>query len=297
MRRLSSPSFDGLRVLALESRRGAEITTLISKLGGVCLLAPALREVSRDSNDEAIRFADELIGGRFDAVIFLTGVGARALLVAIEPRHPRDKFLEALSRVRVAVRGPKPLAIMREWAVPVWVVAPEPNTWRELLSEIDAHEHELPMRNARVAVQEYGVSNLDLLASLTARGADVTAVPVYQWTLPEDKEPLRHAARAVAASEVDVILLTSGVQLAHFWAIVEEQKLETEVRRSLERTVIASIGPTTSEELTRRGFSVDLQASHPKMGILVTEAAAQSAALLKDKRRPVDEDSAGSANV
>ncbi len=281
----SSPTFNGARVLALESRRGAEISTLISKLGGACLLAPALREVPLESNEDAVRFGGELIAGSFDVVIFLTGVGARALLAAVEHRHSRQTFIAALSRTRVAVRGPKPLAVMREWQVPVWIVAPEPNTWRELLTEIDAHATDRPIRDARVAIQEYGVSNPELLAGLTARGATVTAVPVYQWTLPEDVEPLRRAAMALARGEVDVILLTSGVQLAHLWRIVEELKLEQDVRRSLERTIIASIGPTTSEELARHGLSADLQASHPKMGILVTEAAAQSASMLERKRR------------
>lgn len=280
-----SPSFDGARVLALESRRATEISTLISKFGGACLLAPALREVPIESNEDAVRFAGVLIDGSFDVVVFLTGVGARALLAAVEPRHSREAFVAALSRTRVAVRGPKPLAVMRDWQVPVWIVAPEPNTWRELLAEIDAHAAERPMQHARVAVQEYGVSNPELLAGLTARGADVTRVPVYQWTLPEDVEPLRRAANALARGEVDVLLLTSGVQLAHLWQIVEEQKLEQDVRRSLARTVIASIGPTTSEELTRRGLTADLQASHPKMGILVTEAAAQASVLLERKRR------------
>lgn len=283
----SAPSFEGARVLALESRRGAEISTLISKLGGVCLLAPALREVPLESNQDAIRFAAQLVDGAFDVVIFLTGVGARAILSAVEHRHSRETFVAALSRTRVAVRGPKPLAVMREWHVPVWVAAPEPNTWRELLAEIDAHAIDHPMQNARVAVQEYGVSNPELLAGLTARGAKVTPVPVYQWTLPEDVEPLRRAAAALAGGEVDVIILTSGIQLAHLWQIIEEQKLAPDVRRSLERVVIASIGPTTSEELARRGLSADLQASHPKMGILVTEAAAQTSVVLERKRRAV----------
>jgi uroporphyrinogen-III synthase len=280
-----SPTFDGARVLALESRRATEISTLISKLGGACLLAPALREVPIESNEDAVRFAGALIDGSFDVVVFLTGVGARALLAAVEHRHSREAFVAALSRTRVAVRGPKPLAVMRDWQVPIWIVAPEPNTWRELLAEIDAHAADRPMQNARVAVQEYGVSNPELLAGLTARGANVTRVPVYQWMLPEDVEPLRRAANALARGEVDVMLLTSAVQLAHLWQIVEEQKLEPDVRRSLARTVIASIGPTTSEELTRHGLTADLQASHPKMGILVTEAAAQTHVVLERKRR------------
>jgi len=280
-----SPSFDGARVLALESRRATEISTLISKLGGACLLAPALREVPIESNEDAERFAGALIDGSFDVVVFLTGVGARALLAAVERRHSREAFVASLSRTRVAARGPKPLAVMRDWQVPVWIAAPEPNTWRDLLAEIDAHAADRPVQNARVAVQEYGVSNPELIAGLTARGAKVTRVPVYQWTLPEDVEPLRRAANALARGEVDVILLTSSVQLVHLWQIIEEQKLEQDVRRSLARTVIASIGPTTSEELTRHGLTADLQASHPKMGILVTEAAAQTHVVLERKRR------------
>ena len=269
----SSPNFGGARVLALESRRGPEIATLISRLGGTCVLAPALREVPLESNGAATRFARALIDGAFDVVIFLTGVGARAMLAAVEHAHPREQVIAALSRTRVAVRGPKPLAVMREWHVPVWTVAPEPNTWRELVTALDARAGDQPLQGARVAVQEYGVSNPELLGALAARGAVVTPVPVYQWTLPEDTEPLRKAAAALARGEIDVVVLTSGVQLAHLWQIVEQEKLVDEVRRALERATIASIGPTTSEEVRRRGLRVDLEASHPKMGILVTEAA------------------------
>ena len=47
----------------------------------------------------------------------------------------------------------------------------------------------------------------------------------------------------------------------------------------LKRSVIASIGPTTSEELRRRGLERDMEASHPKIGFLVREAAERAAAL------------------
>ena len=60
-------------------------------------------------------------------------------------------------------------------------------------------------------------------------------------------------------------------------------KVEPEVRRRLSHAVIASIGPTTSEELRRHGLAVDLEASHPKFGLLIRELAEQSAALLRTK--------------
>jgi uroporphyrinogen-III synthase len=260
-------------VLALESRRAAEIGTLISRFGGRPIVAPALREVPRESNAEAVRFAGQLLDGAFDVVIFLTGVGARALFDAVAHVHPREKMIAALSRTRVAVRGPKPLAVMREWGVPVWVVAPEPNTWRELMTALDARAGEQPLHGCRVAVQEYGVSNEELLDALSGRGAQVTRVPVYQWTLPEDTGPLRSAVHALVGGDIDIVILTSGVQLVHLWNIAEQENVADQLQRALGRTRIASIGPTCSEEVRRRGLTVALEASHPKMGILVTEAA------------------------
>ncbi len=281
---MAKVSFNGLRVLSLESRRATEIGTLISTFGGQPTVAPALRELPRSSNAEALAFGAALVKGEFDAVVFLTGVGARALLNVIEAEQPRATFTAALARTRVIARGPKPLAVLREWHVPVWVSAPEPNTWRELLAAVDARFEELPP-NPRVAVQEYGVSNQELLDGLRVRGAIVTRVPVYQWALPEDLAPLKHAAAALANGDIDVALFTTGVQIVHLFSIATSMHIEGQMRSGLARAVIASIGPTTSDEVRRRGLSVDLEASHPKMGVLVTEAAAQAQDILAAKSR------------
>jgi uroporphyrinogen-III synthase len=280
----ATPSFHGLCVLSLESRRATEIAALISTFGGQPLVAPALREVPLDSNPDALDFADALVRGEFDVVIFLTGVGTRALVEVVEPRYSRQVFAAALARTKVVVRGPKPLAAVRELQVPVWVTVPEPNTWRELLAAIDARAAERPLAGARIAVQEYGVPNTELIDSLRERGAVVTRVPVYRWALPKDLEPLKHAVRAIARGEVDVMMFTTGVQVVHLWQIVGEMQLEADVMRELARAMVVSIGPTTSEELRRHGLSPDLEPSHPKIGFLVREAAEQSAAVLRAKR-------------
>ena len=134
-------------------------------------------------------------------------------------------------------------------------------------------------------MQEYGVANPELIEALGDRGATVTRVPVYRWALPEDVEPLKNAVRAIARGEVDVIMFTTGVQVVHLWQIVSEMQIEADVRRELARTMVASIGPSTSEELRRHGLSADLEPSHPKIGFLVREAAERSADVLRAKRR------------
>src|SRR4051794_21207285 len=111
---MPQPSFGGLRVLALESRRATEIATLISTFGGEPRVAPSLREVPLERNADALDFAAALILDEFDIVVFLTGVGARALMNVVEAACPREVFAAALARTKVAARGPKPVAVLRE---------------------------------------------------------------------------------------------------------------------------------------------------------------------------------------
>jgi len=282
----SPPSFQNRRVLILESRRAREMAALVTTYGGQPITAPSMREVPLESNTEALAFADSLERGEFDLVILLTGVGTRALVAVVEGvRGSREPFVNALRRTKVVARGPKPVAVLRELSVPVWLTAPEPNTWRELLAALDGRQNELPLSGLRVAVQEYGVSNPDLLVGLRTRGARVTSVPVYQWALPEDLEPLKAACRALAAGEVDVALFTTATQVVHLLKVAETMGLKDGVMAGLGMVVVASIGPTTSDELRQHGMVPDFEPSHPKMGFLVREAAEHAAELLAAKRR------------
>jgi uroporphyrinogen-III synthase len=277
--------FDGLRVLSLESRRGPELARLIETYGGEAVVAPSMREVPLESNVQAVEFVGKLAGKQFDMVIFLTGVGTRALARVADSVCPREEFVAALRGVSVVARGPKPIAVLREMGVAMTLAAPEPNTWRELLGALDERRETLPLAGRSVAVQEYGRSNPELLAGLAERGAVVTTVPVYQWALPEDLEPLRMAVRRIAAGEIDVALFTTSIQVAHLLQVAAEMKLEDEVRRAFARIVVASIGPMTSEELRAEGFAADIEATHPKMGFLVKEAAEQSAVWARKRQR------------
>lgn len=271
-------SFDGMNVLSLESRRSAEIAELIRKQGGQPVLAPSMREAPLERNDAAFQFAERLFAGEFDMMILLTGVGTRILHQTLATRYPAERFPEALRRMTVVARGPKPAAVLRALEVPVTVAAPEPNTWRELLAAI----RDRPER--RIAVQEYGRSNEELLEGLRQRGAEVTTVRVYQWDLPEDTAPLRDAARRLAAGELQVALFTTSIQIEHLLRVAAESGMDGAVLEALRRMVVASIGPTTSEALEEAGVHPDLEPSHPKMGYLVQETAQRAAEILRAKQ-------------
>lgn len=289
---MTQSSFHGMRVLALESRRAAEIAKLIRSHGGEPMIAPALREVPLESNTEALEFARRLIADEYDLVIFLTGVGVRRLTEIACARFDREAYVGALRRVKIVSRGPKVSAALRELGVPLAVSAPEPSTWHEVIAAMDT-AFGPALNGMRAAVQEYGTPNPELLDALTERQVRWTRIPVYHWALPGDLEPLRDAIRAVAAGRIDVIVFLTAMQVTHLFQVAEEMSVAEALRQGLRGTVLLSIGPSTTEELRRHGIEPDFEPSHPKMGILMNEAAARAAELLaaKHSRRSPHADS------
>lgn len=279
---MGSASFAGLRVLALESRHADDLAKLVAAYGGQPTVVPALREIPR-GRDHALSFASGLVSGHFDMVVFLTGAGIRMLVNAAETIYPREQLRAALGRVRVVARGNKPLAALREFGVKPDFVAPRPNTWREVLRVLDDDASTQPLSGLRIAIQEYGVPCAELLTGLQERGAYVTTIPLYSWSLPNDPAPLQAAARSLVRGEMNVLLLTAGVQARHLFQVAGAMRIEESLRNSLERVVVASIGPTTSEHLRSLGLPPDLEASQARMGFLVKEAAECSGRILREK--------------
>ncbi len=159
--------FAGLRVLSLESRRAKEIAQLIENQGGRAVVAPSTREVPEGTNPSELEFASRLMAGKFDVVILLTGVGTRHLAQAIEAVCPRERLVAALSRTKVVARGPKPVAVLREFGVPVALSVPEPNTWQDILRALDENREQIPLQGKQVAVQEYGIPIPELYEGLS----------------------------------------------------------------------------------------------------------------------------------
>lgn len=275
--------FEGLTVAAFESRLAEGMRGMIVRHGGAPLIAPALREVPLTEHHEALAFAERLFAGQVDLLVCLTGVGTRTLAAAIGTRYPSERLRDALRVIPIIARGPKPVAALRELGLTHALTVPEPNTWQELLAVLDAQH---PVREQRVTVQEYGASNPQLLDGLRARGAEVTTVSVYRWALPTDLTPLTNALRAIADGTVQIALFTNAAQVEHVHQIAEQEGLGPALARQWPRMVVGSIGPIASAALRRHGWPVDVEPSHPKMGILVQDVAAQAPALLQEKGRP-----------
>lgn len=266
-------------MLSLESRRAKEIEGFIQRLEGNAFVAPSVAERVIEQTGVAATFINQLESDSFDLLVCMTGTGLAFLRDLVAAEMPVERLAAALRKITIVSRGPKPVPILRSLDVPVTVVVPEPNTWREIVEAIAVR----PER--RIAVQEYGRPNLQMNAALEALGATVTPMTIYRWTLPDDVAPLREAVRRLVSRQVDVVIFTSSIQLDHLLEIARESNVEEQVYSALRNdAVIASVGPVMTEWLESHGIPVDIVPKHPKMASLVKTAADESGPLLQRKR-------------
>jgi len=275
---------EGLNVVFFESRLADTMGELIALHGGKPVSAPALKEVPLGENPEALAYANKLFNNQIEVMIFLTGVGTRALLQVLETKYKKEDIVEAWRKLPIVARGPKPIRVLNELKVQVTIAVPEPNTWRDLLDALDKNKDKVPVKGRVVAVQEYGVPNEQLYKGLEERGAKTLRVPVYRWALPDHLEPLENAIRDIADGKLHVAVFTTAVQIAHVMKLAEERGLAEKLKKAFSKMAVASVGPDCTEALKSHGVSVDIQPHNPKMGPLVLEVAHSAKRVLEEKR-------------
>jgi uroporphyrinogen-III synthase len=270
---------NGLRVLTLESRRPDLVQSLIAEQGGECFNAPSVRERPFDANPQAVQFAQDLIAGRYDMVIFTTGAGTQYLLDVLSASGLVQPFLQALKNVQIVARGPKPVAALSESGVRVSVSVPESYTWREVLDATAS------LKCSSVAVQEYGVPNPELVHALRQRGLMVTPIAIYRWDLPEDLVPLEEAVRRICDRWCHAVIFLSSVQFTNLLRVAERAAMRDAMLSSLKRDVVlVSIGPVMSDTLIREGIRPDFEPRHPKLAPCIREFSERASSLVAAKR-------------
>lgn len=274
--------FAGMTVAAFESRMAGHMAKLIARHGGNPLIAPSLQEIPLENNAEALDFVKDLMAGGVDLLILLTGVGTRTLADVWKTRFTLDAIRQALTKTTLVCRGPKPIAALKELGLKPHITVPEPNTWRDILRILDDWKPE-GLSGLRIAIQEYGIANTDLAQGLTERGARVRSVAVYRWALPDDVEPLKRTLRSIVDGNVSVLLFTSAAQVDHVVKLLDATNELAAFRDAMGKTMVASIGPITSQRLRHHHFPVDFEPSHAKMGTLVKEASEHVREILTHK--------------
>jgi len=241
-----------------------EMCALIERAGGVPYSAPAVRELPRLEQVPAI--LDALLAARFSIAVFLTGVGVTTLLREAERLGRLEETRAALRGLTIACRGPKPVAALTRYDVPVQVKALSPYTTRELLDALSGVE----IAGRNVLLVHYGEPNQILADALRSRGARLEELCLYEWVMPEDCGPLTALLSDLVDRRMTAIAFTSQIQCRHLFQLARELGKSDDLLEALiDDTIVAAIGPVCAATLRAYGITPDVLPAQPKMGPLV----------------------------
>ena len=267
---MAKASLNG-RVLAfVEARMPDEMASLIRRHGGVPFGAPVMQERYLQDSPQVQQAILDVCAGRVDAAIFLTGVGANAIMGIAEGMGRLAEFEEALREITVVARSPKPGRILRRHKIPIDIMPPEPYTSGDLIAAMRG----LELERKRVIFQRYGGPDSELPTYLREQRADYEELTLYDWGLPDDPAPVVDLIDRMEQGEIDALAFTSRPQVPNLIAIAADAGREESLRASLGSPVaVASVGPVCTRKLQEFGIGVDVEPDHPHMGNLVMAVA------------------------
>ena len=244
----------GKTIALAEGRQLEDLARLLEKEGAAVLRCPMLSILDVPDAKPVNAWLRDLVAGKFEYVILLTGEGLRRLIAFAERASLKDEVIAALGKVKIVARGPKPGQALKEINLKPTLVAAAPTT-DGVITTLKRQD----LSGTTIGVQLYSESNAPLTTFLTEAGAKVKAVQPYVYAPAADADRVADLISRAAGGAVDAIVFTSSPQVERVFEVSAERQLDAQWRRALDRVKVASVGPVVSDTLKHKGVKVDIQ--------------------------------------
>ncbi|OSI69455.1 uroporphyrinogen-III synthase [Bradyrhizobium canariense] len=274
---------NGYRILILETREEAQFSKLLAEQGAEVVQCPMF--TIQDAPDPApvAAWIRRAIDKPFDDLVLMTGEGLRRIMKLAVARGLDQALVAALARSRKFTRGPKPGKALREVGLEAQETTEKPTT-EGVIEMLGKHD----LKGHRLGLQLYpDKDHSALTGALSAQGVEVDTVLPYAYDSKAADASIVAAIHDMAEGRIDSIALTNLGQVRRLIEAARAHGSEAKLRAGLERTLIASVGPAVSGELTAHGLRTDVSPveDHYFMRPLISAMAAA----LVDKRPKVAE--------
>ena len=245
---------NGYRILILETREEAQFSRLLTEQGADVLQCPmfAIHDAPDPAPVEA--WIRRCIERPFDDLVLMTGEGFRRLMKVVRRIGAEDEFVAVLGKARKFTRGPKPGRALREIGLESQMTTEKPTSEgvAEMLSGLDLQGH-------RLGLQLYPDKDHSvLIGAIRAQGAEIDTVLPYAYDAQAADANIVTAIDEMAQGRVDAIALTNLGQIRRLIEAARAHGREDGLRKGLDRTLIASVGPAVSGELSSHGLRTDV---------------------------------------
>lgn len=241
----------GFTVGITADRRWDEQAALLERRGATVMHGPSIRTLPLGAEGPLRAATEAVIARPPEVLIANTGLGMRSWFGAADTWDLGSALLDSLRPAIVYARGPKASGAVHSAGL---AVAARAGT--ERLSECVDLALQALVPGQRVALQVDGSGHSDEVDRLREAGAEVIAVPVYLWKLPEDRQPALRLAEATIAGRVHAVTFTAGPAVRNWMVIAADHGIEEDLRRVLTdgRVVVGCVGPVCAEAAIREGL-------------------------------------------
>jgi uroporphyrinogen-III synthase len=244
---------EGRTVALAEGRQLEELAQMLEKEGAIPLRCPMVSIVDVPDADGVTTWLRELVAGRFDYVVLMTGEALRRLLAFAERTGLQEQVIVALGKTCTVTRGPKPVQALRQVGLSPAKIAEAPTT--DGIIATLRHEH---LQGKTVGVTLYGEPNPRLVQFLEEAGGTVRTVLPYVYAPAADADRVAQLIERMARGEIEVLIFTSSPQVERLFEVAAKRGLHGLLQRGLERTRVAAVGPVVAENLRKQGARVDI---------------------------------------
>ncbi len=243
----------GRTVALAEGRQLEELAQMLEREGATALRCPMVSILDAPDAAPVIAWLGELIAGRFDCVILMTGEALRRLLGFAERAGLREQVIAAFGKTSTVTRGPKPVRALREVGLEPSKIAEAPTT-----DGVIATLQQEALQGRTIGVTLYGAPNPTLVQFLQRAGANVRTVLPYVYAAAADADRVAQLIERMARGEIDVVVFTSSPQVDRLYEVATERGLQGPLQQGMQRTRVAAVGPVVAENLRQKGARVDI---------------------------------------
>jgi len=275
-----------IKFATLAGSDSAELESALVAAGGhlsVCDLGEQPSQRPDRPNRDQTEFANRVLTGDIDTVVFVTGAGTQAIIETALLTVPRQRFLDGIADIRTVAGSATAAEMLQQYGIePTVEIANGPDdlaVWRRVLIAIDRQGSS---SNQNI-VLEKSADQSSLISGLESRGARLTPLAPFVDREPDNPSSAIDLFERIDAGEYHGLIFNDASTTSRFVFLAQRYGRVRLTNHLLDDHLVICRNAGAAEILHDHGFAVDYVIKAIAPVAVVAEIGDNLAAIQKQK--------------
>ena len=251
-----------VRFVTLGGSDSAELESAFSATGGSLRVCDLLEGNAKRSRPDLADFANRVLTGDIDTIVFVTGAGTRAIIESALQTAPRERFLDGVRDIATVAGSDAVSQVLKQYGIQPTVDANDSKTdfgvgdvagWRQILIAVDRQGSSV---NQNIALEK-NVDQSSLMAGLESRGARLTSLAPFVDRVPDDPTSAVDLFERIDAGEYHGVIFCDAASTSQFIFLAQQYGRVRLTNHMLDDHFVICRDADSAEILMTQGFAID----------------------------------------